>query len=503
MRLGLIFTMMAILAAAPAVAADLFFEDEPVQQDLRVFDMSATFADIYEKLDGVRWGGRDINVAIESLENLNPHAHIAATDERVVLVWDDAIVANFPRPAAGDWNAFGQITTALVLKMREHDNALRAADAPGVYRAVVDALVRGIDEQGRYIYSRADVASADTRLVTTVGMESSRDARGNWRVHGIYRGAPADVAGIRPGDLITEINGAPAHKMSDAEFAAAMSGFNSGTVKVHISAPNAERDAVLRRATIVLADADVIHRASDADDASGDILEIAIHNISDNAVAIVTEALNKYPNVSGIILDLRTASGDDARAAARLGGLFMGGVPIMRIAETANDETEVVPAGAPVTTAPVVVLVSNTTRTAAEALAAAFYENARGILVGTPTAGAARMASRIDLNDGGALELMNRAIKTGTGRDIDGRGVFPIVCLSNIRSAAQRDVFFVNVLNNNFKATDFNSATDIPVADIRRGCPTITSGTDEDAVAAAVSAKILTDKTVYDTLINM
>ena len=74
------------LGVMPCFADSLFFEDEPIQDGLNVFDVSATFADIYEKLDGVKWGGKSINVAIESLENLNTNAHIAATDERVVLV---------------------------------------------------------------------------------------------------------------------------------------------------------------------------------------------------------------------------------------------------------------------------------------------------------------------------------------------------------------------------------------------------------------------------------
>ena len=95
------------LGVTPCFADSLFFEDEPVQDGLNVFDVSATFADIYEKLDGVKWGGKNINVAIESLENLNTNAHIAATDERVVLVWGDAIIANYPRPAPGDWQGFG------------------------------------------------------------------------------------------------------------------------------------------------------------------------------------------------------------------------------------------------------------------------------------------------------------------------------------------------------------------------------------------------------------
>ena len=176
-------------------------------------------------------------------------------------------------------------------------------------------------------------------------------------------------------------------------------------------------------------------------------------------------------------------------------------MPVMRIVETAGEEVEVVPGGKAVTDAPVVVLMSNQTRGTAEALVSAFYENGRGVLVGTPTAGSARIASRIDLDNGGALELLNKSIKTGKGNAIDGRGVFPIVCLSNIRTSQQRNAFFLNVINNDFHSQDFNRMPNVSATDIRRGCPVITSGADEDAVASAVSAKILTDKKVYNRLV--
>ena len=97
-----------------------------------------------------------------------------------------------------------------------------------------------------------------------------------------------------------------------------------------------------------------------------------MHNVSDGAVSIINEALARYPDVSGIVLDLRVAGGDDERAAAKLGGLFIGKNPIMRIVETALDEVEVVPGGDAVTDAPVVVLMSDQTRGTAEALVAAF-----------------------------------------------------------------------------------------------------------------------------------
>lgn len=486
------------LGVAPCFADSLFFEDEPVQDGLNVFDVSATFADIYEKLDGVKWGGKNINVAIESLENLNTNAHIAATDERVVLVWGDAIIANYPRPAPGDWQGFGEITTALVLKLRANDAALHAASESEMYQMVVDSLMRGIDENGRYIYSRRAEITEDGRILTSVGLEGARDARGNWRVTGVFKDSPADTAGLREGDLIVSVNGQNVAAMSDAELSAAMSGFNSGTSKIKLLSPGGERDVVLRRATVILADADVVHR-SDAD--TGGILEIVVHKISDNTVSIVNEALAKYQDVSGIILDLRAATGDDERAAAKLAGLFIGKKPVMRIVETARDEVEVIPGGDAVTDAPVVVLMSNMTRGTAEAVVAAFYENERGVLVGTPTAGSARIATRINLENGGALELLNKSIKTGTGRAIDGRGIFPIVCLSNIRSTNQQNAFFLNVINNDFNAQDFNRDDDIDVDAVRRGCPVITSGADEDALSAAVAAKILTDSKLYNKLV--
>ena len=487
------------LGVVPCFAGEsLFFEDEPVQDGLNVFDVSKTFAEIYEKLDDVKWAGKNINVAIESLEKLNSHAHIAATDERVVLVWDDAIIANYPRPKSEDWNAFGEITTALILKLRANDAILHNASESEMYQLVVDSLMRGIDENGRYIYSRQAEITEDGRILTSAGIEGGRDARGNWRVNGIYKDSPADTAGIRAGDLIVAINGVNVAEMSDADLSAVMSGFNSGTSKIKVLSPGGARDVVLRRATIILADADVVHR-SDAE--TGGILEIVVHKISDNAAAIVNEALAKYPDVSGIVLDLRAATGDDERAAAKLAGLFIGKKPVMRIVETAKDEVEVIPGGNAVTNAPVVVLMSNMTRGTAEAIVAAFYENERGVLVGTPTAGSARIATRINLDNGGALELLNKSIKTGSGRAIDGRGIFPIVCLSNIRSANQQNAFFLNVINNDFNAQDFNNRDDIDPDAVRRGCPVITSGADEDALSAAVAAKILTDPKVYNKLV--
>lgn len=502
MKIKNLFTsvLFSVLCFGPAFSVEVFHEDETVQAGLNVFQVSDVFADIYQKLEGLSWGGKNINVAIESVEKIHPDAHIAATDERVVLVWKDSIVANYPRPKAGDWQGFGQITTALVVKLRQLIPEFGRTSESVMYQTVVDALMRGIDENGRYIYSKAAEINEDGRILTSVGLEGGRDERGNFRVTGIYKDSPADTGGLKAADLITRINGTRVLEMSDGEITSVLSGFNSGTLKLSVLAPSGEKQVVLRRATIVLADADIVYRAGNEDGMG--LLEIVVHKVSDSSVSIINEALARYPDVMGIVLDLRSAIGDDERAAAKLSGLFMGQVPVMRIVETAKAEVEIVPGGRAVTDAPVVVLMSNTTRGTAEAIASAFYENARGILVGTPTAGNARIATKIDLENGGALELLNKSIKTGTGKTIDGRGIFPLVCLSNIRSSEQQGAFFLNVLNGDFRAQDFNRNMSLTPDAIRKGCPTITSGADEDTLSTAVSVQILTDKKIYNRLMN-
>ncbi len=490
--------LFSVLLQVPLGAAELFFKDEPIQDGLPVFELSGTFADIYKKLDDVNWAGKSLNIAIESLEKLNKDAHIAATDDRVVLVWKDSVVGNYPRPEINDWNGYGEITTALILKMRENDPNLKKMSKNELYAHVVNVLVRGIDENGRYVFDPQAEINEDGRILTSLGLEGFRDEYGNFRVRNIYKASPADVAGISAGDLIVQINGTDVSAMSDRDLSNVLIGFNSGTAKMKLLTPFGEKAVVLRRATVVSADADIIYRD---DDAWGGLLEIVVHKLSDGAVNIVNEALARYPNISGIILDLRATTGDDERAAAKFAGMFVGAVPVMRIVETAKDELEVVPATDAITDKPLLVLMSDMTRGTAEALVSAIYENHRGVLVGTPTAGSARIASQINLNNGAKLILLNKSIKSGQGKKIDGRGIFPIVCLSNIRTNQQQNAFFLNVVNNDFQARDFNQEPNVKADDIRRGCPVITSGADEDALAMAVAVKILTDKKVYNGLI--
>ena len=57
------------------------------------------------------------------------------------------------------------------------------------------------------------------------------------------------------------------------------------------------------------------------------------------------------------------------------------------------------------------------------------------------------------------------------------------------------------MINDDFHVQDFNKDNKVNVDAVRRGCPIIANGEDEDLMSAAVATKILTDKNIYHKLI--
>ena len=122
------------------------------------------------------------------------------------------------------------------------------------------------------------------------------------------------MAGLNADDIISEINGVRVSNMTDGDISSVLSGYNSGTAKLKVLTPYGNRFVTLRRATVVLVDADVIYRAENK--GANGILELIVHKVSDSAVDIINEALARHSDASGVVLDLRTSTGDDERAAA-------------------------------------------------------------------------------------------------------------------------------------------------------------------------------------------
>lgn len=138
--------------------------------------------------------------------------------------------------------------------------------------------------------------------------------------------------------------------------------------------------------------------------------------------------------LSGVILDLRGADGDDPDAAAEAASLFASpGSKLFSIEK--RDGTEVfsrTAAGhARAIRIPVMVLIDNNTAGAAEVFAAASAGQRGLLLIGQPTAGDPLIRETVPITGDMALYVAVRRLKTGSNQVFDGRlGVVPDLLVS-------------------------------------------------------------------------
>ena len=131
-----------------------------------------------------------------------------------------------------------------------------------------------------------------------------------------------------------------------------------------------------------------------------------------NAAYHALAASNK---VTGVVLDLRFADGDDYAEAVAVADLFVSKkTPLL---DWGKGVVESNPAREPVA-GPLVVLVNGGTSGAAEALAAVLQKSGAALIIGNPTAGEAKMFREFTLNNGERLRIATIPVKLADGSTI-------------------------------------------------------------------------------------
>jgi hypothetical protein len=144
-------------------------------------------------------------------------------------------------------------------------------------------------------------------------------------------------------------------------------------------------------------------------------------------LAAAHRALAATNQLTGIILDLRFADGENYAAAAAAADLFVArATPLLDWGEgpvQATDKTNAL-AG------PVAVLVNSETIGAAEALAEVLRQTGTALLLGNTTRGAAVTAREFALENGRRLRIATATVKLGSGTAISTKGVKPDIEVS-------------------------------------------------------------------------
>lgn len=154
----------------------------------------------------------------------------------------------------------------------------------------------------------------------------------------------------------------------------------------------------------------------------------------------VKEALEKFKDAPGLVLDLRANGGGDGQEGMRIAGYFLNEkTPVARIVTRTGKPPsalfglvslpKVFEAGRPggqLYSGPVVILVNEGTGSTSELVAGALQEHGRARIVGTQSCGCVLgVLEHRELKGGGELSISEVSFVTAKGRTLEGLGVVP------------------------------------------------------------------------------
>lgn len=265
----------------------------------------------------------------------------------------------------------------------------------------------------------------------------------------VYPGTPAEAAGIKPGDIVTSVDGVATASLPGAlPITLALLGEDGESVAVTVLRKDGSTKslAITRKryqpptASFKLLD--------------GQIGYLKIYSFDTQLEADFGPVIQeiKSSGVRKLVIDLRNNPGGDIDTTAAVLDKFLGkgrlfseqiGRSSKMIDHQASGNDEL--AGIKIA-----LLVNDLTASAAEVFAAALQENHRAIVVGATTEGKATEQSYFELGDGSAVRLSIGKWFTPGGEWLNGKGITPDVAVPN--ATGTEDVFLnraVEQLNKN------------------------------------------------------
>ena len=237
---------------------------------------------------------------------------------------------------------------------------------------------------------------------------------------------PAARAGLKPGDLITHLDGDPVQGMSLPEAVEKMRGLINTEIKLTIRREGKELfDVKLTRATIKIQSV----RSHLEGDNIGYIRITSFNEQTDVGLNNTMKNLKQQAGnkLLGVILDLRNNPGGLLDQAVAVSDAFIDKGEIVstrgRRAEDAqryNARPGDIAAGLPIA-----VLINGGSASASEIVAGALQDHHRAILLGTKTFGKGSVQTIIPLPGHGAMRLTTARYYTPSGRSIQAKGIDP------------------------------------------------------------------------------
>ena len=235
----------------------------------------------------------------------------------------------------------------------------------------------------------------------------------------VFKGSPAETAGIRAGDKIVYVNDVyyTAYEMDEA--VSVMRGTPGESVKVTVL-----RDLETIDFDVMREDININYVEYEILD--GNIGYVMVFDFLGDAYEGFEEAINAFQeaDVSGMIIDLRNNGGGLVDTCVKMADLILPEGVVVSMKDKNGNVTEEKIDGE-YYDVPMAVLVNGYSASASEILAGAIRDNHAGTLVGTKTFGKGVVQSSLEFADGSGMKVTTARYYTPSGECIHEIGIEP------------------------------------------------------------------------------
>lgn len=241
---------------------------------------------------------------------------------------------------------------------------------------------------------------------------------------------PASRAGMRPNDLIAELDGKPIMGLTLSEAVELMRGKKGTPITLTVLREGEDEPLEIRIVRDTIRIRAVRSRIEGPDK---NIAYIRLTTFNQQTTKSLKEAFNKLPaeigskKLAGYIIDLRNNPGGLLREAISVSDTMLDrGEIVSTRGRNENDSSRFsARRGDMAKGLPIVVMINGGSASASEIVAGALQDHHRAIIIGTQSFGKGSVQSIMPLGNNGALRMTTARYYTPSGRSIQATGITP------------------------------------------------------------------------------
>ena len=272
-----------------------------------------------------------------------------------------------------------------------------------------------------------------------IGAHVSMSADGRLQVVAPIAGSPAERSGIRPGDIILEVDGESIAGLSLIEAVGKIRGERGTVVRLLVRHLGDAAPVIVEVERGVIPLRSVIVRSQPGDR----FAHIRITNFYEDTADRLSDAIEDAVDggAAGIVLDVRDNPGGLLSSVVDVTSLFLDdGLILYEVnGEGERKDWEVSRRDRVAESVPMVALANQFSASASEILVGALQDHDRAVVIGATTFGKGSVNILRELNNGGGLFITFARWHTPNGRLISGNGIAPDIEITDL-NAREADV---------------------------------------------------------------